>query len=712
MNRDFGEHKDFGIMIKKQGNFIESHIEKAVLLIGVLGAIFIVYKFVLGSGEEIPFNGQKFHPGQLDIYIAEQSDKLQSRLEREPILKPAYIPQSEAFLAKMSSVLDKDLNVFWPVPSSVEITVDKRYRIPVMGDVNDVLVGYIRAAAYLPKVAITPENVESEDSYEPNDLDLVTVQGSFDLGPLIDSFQECFTGKGVPEGWRDKGLAKPVFAGVQLQRQRLDENGDWSQWEDIPRLRIDPKRDIYKIIDDVNNLPMGGVMVQIAQLGDQRTQASMLQPGPYRIASAEDNWLPPVLHEKFLTVRRDKEAQDRREAATERETKTAEEREKMTTTRSTREERGTGVPGGGGRSTTTVQPMSGAGGRGAGGGAATRSAGGGTATRSTGGGAASSRGAGGGRPTAAEPDRSGGTRNTLRSTSRTDTRTETTTTEQKKNVKTTITEATINEELKKMRLMGKDISSLHETITFWAHDDTVEPGASYRYRIRIGVFNPVAGTGQVQAEDAASNSKVILWSDFSEETDIVDIPKRLYFFPINVQEAAKQVEFQVCKYVMGYWYSSQFMVKQGDVIGKTSKVEASDKNKTTDLKDVRDVRNVKEAKLPETIDYTTGAIVVAVVPMNDWFGDKTLQPRQYFDVLYSFDGTRVERLPAKLMNWPEDLRLKYSELKSLEKKTKEPLRDWTSSGTEMIQINAPTPGGVDRRGRGMPQEPGIGTIGY
>ena len=673
-------------MIKKQGNFIESHIEKAVLLIGVLGALYIVYAFVLSSGERIPFNGQSFSPGQLDIYIAEQSDKLRSQLEREPVLKPAYIPQSEVFLAKMRSVLDNDLNVFWPVPSSVEITVDKKYRIPVVGEVNDdVSVERITAAAYIPKVPITPENVSSEDSYEPNDLDLVTVQGSFDLGPLIDSFQECFAGKGVPEGWRDKGLARPVFAGVQLQRQRLDENGEWSQWEDIPRLRIDPKRDIYKIIDDVNDLPMGGVMVQIAQLGDQRTQASMLQPDAYKIASAEEQWLPPVLHEKFLTVRREKEAQERREAATERETKTAEEK---TTARSTREERGAGVS----RNTTPVQPTGGrgaGGSRGAGGGAVTRGAGGSAVTRGAGGGAASARGTGGGRSTGAEPDRSGNSRNTLRSTSRTerDTRTETTMTEQKKIAKTTVTEATISEELRKMLLRGKDISSLHDTITFWAHDDTVEPGASYHYRIRIGVFNPVAGTGQVQAEDAASNSKVILWSAFSEVTDIVDIPKRLYFFPTNVQEAAKAVEVQVCKYVMGYWYSSQFIVKHGDVIGKTAKFEASEKNKTAD---------VKEVKLPETIDYTTGVIVVDVVPMNDWFGDKVLQSRQYFDVLFSFDGTRVDRLPAKLMNWPDDVRLKYSELKSLEKKTKAPLRDWGSSGIETMQRNAP--GSGDRRG--------------
>ena len=96
------------------------------------------------------------------------------------------------------------------------------------------------------------------------------------------------------------------------------------------------------------------------------------------------------------------------------------------------------------------------------------------------------------------------------------------------------------------------------------------------------------------------------------------------------------------------------------------------------------------------IDYATGAVVVDVVAMNDWFGDKALQSRQYFDMLFSFDGTSVERLPAKQMYWPEELRLKYSELKTLEKKPKEPWRAWSSTGALEGQQRA-VPG--DRRGR-------------
>ncbi|MGB7582683.1 MAG: hypothetical protein WBL85_09590, partial [Sedimentisphaerales bacterium] len=74
----------------------------------------------------------------------------------------------------------------------------------------------------------------------------------------------------------------------------------------------------------------------------------------------------------------------------------------------------------------------------------------------------------------------------------------------------------------------------------------------------------------------------------------------------------------------------------------------------------------------------------------------------YFDILFSFDGMRMDRLPAKLINWPEDLRLKYSELKSLEKKTKAPLRDWNSASVlEGSQRAAPGGRGPMDRGGNM-----------
>ncbi len=661
-------------MIKKQSNFIEAHIEKAVLIISGLIAAYIFYAFVLRGPNEIPYDNQKFRPGQLDIYIAEQSEKLKDRLGREPVLKPAYVPQSISFLAKMNSVIDKNLNIIWPVPSAAETSVDKKYRMPVIGQVNDVDIEHIRAAAYIPKVPVTLENALMEDTYEPNDLDLVSVSANFDMSKIADSFQECFAGKEVPQGWRDSSLAKPVFAGVQLQRQRLGNDDQWGPWEDVDRLKIDPKKD-EKMIEDVNELPMGGVMVQLAKFADQKTQINLLQPDSYKIASAEEDWLPPALHRKFLAFRREQEAQDRRDTlATERETRTAEERDRtsLRTGREDRPAREDRTIGDRGRGTTGRNGSRTAGGGGA--------AGRGGSTAGRGGAATPARGPG--------MDSRNSSRTTTVRTDRNDRRTETSTAEQKKIVKSTVTEASINEELKKIVLTKKDISTLRESVTFWAHDDTVEAGDIYRYRIRFGIFNPVAGTGQIMDEDASAGSKVVLWSDFSEPTDEIEIPRKLYFFPVNVQEAAKAVEVQVCKYALGYWYGEQFMVKRGDMIGKPAKIEASDKDKESG------------AKIPETLDYTTGAIIVDMMTMNDWFGEKTIQPRQYFDILFSYDGFVIDRLPAKQMYWPEEVRLKYAELKGFEKKAKEPFRAWSSTGFQGLQKNVPL-NPMDRRGGPM-----------
>ena len=78
-----------------------------------------------------------------------------------------------------------------------------------------------------------------------------------------------------------------------------------------------------------------------------------------------------------------------------------------------------------------------------------------------------------------------------------------------------------------------------EELTFWAHDDSVEPEKTYRYRIRLGVFNPIAGTDKVSKDYQERKNNVILWSEFSEVTEPVEIMGRLYFFANNVREADK-----------------------------------------------------------------------------------------------------------------------------------------------------------------------------
>jgi hypothetical protein len=83
--------------------------------------------------------------------------------------------------------------------------------------------------------------------------------------------------------------------------------------------------------------------------------------------------------------------------------------------------------------------------------------------------------------------------------------------------------------------------------------------------------------------------------------------------------------------------------------------------------------------LPDSIDYTTGAVLVDVTTVNGWSGGggANLSPRYCSDVLYSFDGTTIEHLPVGYGNWPKQLQIKFNEIKKLVERPKKALRRWT-----------------------------------
>jgi hypothetical protein len=232
---------------------------------------------------------------------------------------------------------------------------------------------------------------------------------------------------------------------------------------------------------------------------------------------------------------------------------------------------------------------------------------------------------------------------------------------------------------------GTDIARMDKPLLFWAYDDTVEPGESYRYRIRLGVFNPIAGTNQFSEQDKLLKNKVIFWSEFSDVTEVVDIPGMLYFFPREIQEATKAVTVQVSKYVLGYWYSKDFTVRQGELIGKAGEYKMTEEEES------------KKVAAPPMVDYTTGAVVVDIVPVTDWSGGNNLHVNHFYDLLYSYNGEDIERVPIKSRYWSDALQNKFNEIKKDEKEPKEPLRSWEGRGG---QLGRPLPGSEEMPMRG------------
>ncbi len=680
----------------KIGRFFEEHVEKIVLVIVGLFCAWLLITRVIFSPNEVTYGDSKYSPASIDEKIYEEAEQLRQKLDAPPSTPELYTPQLPEFLAKFdSSISEIDVSLWPQVPYESVLSTEMAgggYRLPRIGEVNDVEVEHIRAAAYVPTVVITPDEPYDKAANEPNDIDLVTVEGKLDIGGLFERYNNSFV-HDVEERYADPCLAKPIFAAVQLQRQEFGDDGTWSDWQIVPRSKIDHNRKLFEIVEDAESLPAGRLKVWMLQFDDKQLQIDLLQPVAYQMASAKEEWYPPTIHRKFLDMQKREDSEERRKEREE-EQKNTERSDSRRVSRRSGTRSGTGTSGrtGGG----LYDSGAGAGGiyGGGYGGQDTRR----RSSRSSSGGRRRSTDDGTGMGTGLRTGdrRSRGTRGrtepgviddymmsglpgdrlTRRGPSMND----------------------VYDEYDKILLSWRtDFSKMREPLVFWAHDDTVEPGKSYRYRVRYGVFNPLAGKEQVK--DVSRKNEVILWSEFSDITEPVEIPKRMYFFAKRILEAANVVTVQVSKYVMGYWHSEDFKVHQGELIGNVVETEPEksdsrrlDSRGRLDPRGRLDSRSrldprmgplvtpQEEASMPETIDYSTGAVMVDAVAVNDWSGDKALTTRRYYDMLYSFNGVDIEHMPIRTSYWTKDLQSIFGELVVLAREKPEPFKDFGSAG--------------------------------
>jgi len=605
---------------------------------------------------------RKLSPSAVDDYIYEEANTLRQGMTGPAAEMEPYKPRLPEFVKLMDSAIqDISIDVDTVVAKKSDDTSFAKgvYRLPEIGEVSDVAVNLIRAVAYVPIDEVTPENSYDKAGNEPNDLDLVSVEAKFDVERLYESFGASFF-EDVEEAYADPCLAKPIFAAVQLQsyadpclakpifaavqlqRQQLTDDGRWGDWQVVPRPRIDHNREVFKIGEKIEDLPAGGLKVQMLQFGYKQTQIDLLQPQPYQFASAREEWFPPSLHGEFADFQKKERAEELRKQKEEEKEARERDRDQRSGRRSGTEvggyggaaggqsrSRGTSQYGGGSAGTTNSRNRSSRGRDSS----STARSGTGLQTdtgRSRGRGRGSSRRSGGG-DTADQMYDPGMDGIGLPGTTQRGPR------------RPTINDVYIKyDEVALTRLT--EFAKIREPLMFWAHDDTVEPENTYRYRIRLGVFNPVAGTNQLDERDKALADQAVLWSGFSDTTEPVEIMGTMYFFANNVREADKAVTVQVSKLTLGRWYSHDFPVKQGELMGESLEYEPEEPDRRSSLRagGLRDPaaavmggigpgmsRTVgpgvsrmstlggssDQSNIPEYIDYATGAVMVDAVPV-------------------------------------------------------------------------------------------------
>lgn len=656
---------------KSAGQFIEQHAEKLVLGVSGVLCLWLLFMFVIGSSSSVEIKGRKYGPGDVDRYIKSQADLLAQKIA-EPAIDRLY-PADQAmklFSSRMACTIDSvsDFTIMVPGKSDKVIAEDRLYAVPVIGAVDNVVAEVIRGAAHIPVDEVGMGNPYSKALTKIGDLDLVTVEATFDIAGLYRSFKQSFSmGRGLKSEWRDEELAIPVFANAQLQRRRQLENGGWGEWEVVARPKIDQYRSKMDIPETVADIKYDVSMLK-AQFKSSEFQNNILQPEAYDFASSNASWLCPSFHKEYVSL-----------VEAEKKKTLIEERDKARDSGTqSRQQMGRG---GADRRSPTRQPQT-------------------NTTRGRRGGTDSGRGAvRGGREMEGYGGEGGYFDEGVDPRRR--------------------PERTVDDVVEDNRKILVDDSApleeMRELLYFWAHDDTVAPGNTYQYRIRLGVFNPIAGKNWFSKQDESYNGQVLLWSDFSEVTEDVVIAPMVQFFPTSIaKDDDKAVNIQVSKYYLGNWRLENFDVRPGEMIGK----EVDFKPKTS--RDNREEygrgdygRGDYEGygggvanTIPEKIDFATGAMLVDVVRTDQWVGAGSLTRANVADVLYTSDGIKMDHLPVKRNYWTGVMKADHAQIEKAAAEVIEisPSRSQgglLKSGVKGSRMRAPAGRGVMGPGDGM-----------
>lgn len=121
-------------------------------------------------------------------------------------------------------------------------------------------------------------------------------------------------------------------------------------------------------------------------------------------------------------------------------------------------------------------------------------------------------------------------------------------------------------------------------IKIWAHDLTAKPGETYRYRITVAVLSPLFHINDVPREQYTQYfNKLSVASEPSAWSDAVQVDPERYYFVTAQDAARKQISIDVFRIFNGVWMRKSFDVRPGDTIGDAVQVTYKNQTESVDL---------------------------------------------------------------------------------------------------------------------------------
>ncbi len=219
------------------------------------------------------------------------------------------------------------------------------------------------------------------------------------------------------------------------------------------------------------------------------------------------------------------------------------------------------------------------------------------------------------------------------------------------------------------------LDRLREPLLVWAHDDTAEPGAAYQYRIRFGVFNPIAGRNWFGQDQQHFRDQIVLWSDFSEPTATVSVPRMKHLFPLEVLagDIESGVKVDVARYYRGQWRTWEFDVFPGQMIGQLVEEYTPPEQPAARRRPTMDgmgmwtegtTSGTGAAPQELAVDFATSYMLVDVDNRVAWQGTRQSELAK---MLYHGPHESLLAMSVGTRNWPSELSQEYRQIKDAER---------------------------------------------
>lgn len=527
-------------------NPFEQYVDKA--LFGIVGASLLgvlAWQFV-GPGNQINVGGQTVDPDKAYGPVATQAQAILAKVgSASPELpappRPDVLKRFEDRLTKGVSpgknivALSPKLSLGNGGMADMGAGADSPIAALVVPAPSGVVAATFASAIDPMEVIANDELAKLLPKEQPFDKQAVSVEAVFDGTALTKALENDPEGdpRSIPLGWWRGQMG--VIA-VELERERQLSSGEWGETTIVPNMpgRVSLLKDLDKTVKSKSDLPL--LVSQASQAQDL-----IMRPSYYNIIAGPE-WIPPsemstgeTKTERIDRLQKQINDMVKDEAALK---KRLEQQGKQTSTRDTgRENSGEGGHGGGG------------GGRG-------------------------QPGPGPGRGTPQPDDRN---------RTRPDQKEKRNPLEVKlEEVQRRITKA--QDEL--LKLSAPEQAGIKESekrlpllddpkVRVWTHDVSAEPGATYRYRVRVVTNNPLYGQKLIDSQKTEAESPVAR-GEWSEWTDPITVEAKEYYFITGASPADQvggaRASAEMYKFYYGFWRKGSASIEPGDVLAAQAKL--------------------------------------------------------------------------------------------------------------------------------------------